>query len=203
MHAPQIDAAMVLCARAGGKRTGFGRLFCLYYRCCMRVKSEPRITLIYVMGCDWVLVGWWVAGGGGLCVLVGVRPRSAPGPHPNPLPAERERGLLVAIWRDCCIKRGGGLVGMPPRRPEPSPQPSPVQRERGNVCGRWGVQVGTRRVDFFVEEVVLVELKAVSELDDVHLVQVRNYLEVFGLEVGLLSNFGCRSLEFKRLRNGV
>ena len=64
-----------------------------------------------------------------------------------------------------------------------------------------GVQVGTRRVDFLVEGVVLVELKAVSELDDLHLVQVRNYLEVFGLDVGLLLNFGRRSLEFKRLRN--
>ena len=66
-----------------------------------------------------------------------------------------------------------------------------------------GVQVGTRRVDFFVEGVVLVELKAVSRLDDLHLVQLRNYLQVFGLEVGLLLNFGARSLEFKRLRNVV
>ena len=64
-----------------------------------------------------------------------------------------------------------------------------------------GVQVGTRRVDFFVEEVVLVELKAVSELDLLHVVQVRNYLEVFGLDVGLLLNFGSRSLEIKRLGN--
>ena len=63
-----------------------------------------------------------------------------------------------------------------------------------------GEQVGTRRVDFFVEGVVLVELKAVSMLDDLHLVQLRNYLQVFGLEVGLLLNFGARSLEFKRLR---
>ena len=62
-------------------------------------------------------------------------------------------------------------------------------------------QVGTRRVDFFVEEVVLVALKAVSVLDDLHVVQVRNYLEVFGLEVGLLLNFGSRSLEVKRLGN--
>ena len=51
--------------------------------------------------------------------------------------------------------------------------------------------MGTRRVDFFVEEVVLVELKAVSRLDNSHLVQGRNYLEVFGLEVGLLVNFGA------------
>ena len=65
-----------------------------------------------------------------------------------------------------------------------------------------GVQVGTRRVDFFVEGVVLVELKAVSvPLDRLHVVQVRNYLEVFGLDVGLLLNFGRESLEVKRLRN--
>ena len=64
-----------------------------------------------------------------------------------------------------------------------------------------GVQVGTRRVDFFVAEVVLLELKAVSALDNVHLVQLRNYLQVFRLEVGLLLNFGARSLEYKRLTN--
>ncbi len=65
-----------------------------------------------------------------------------------------------------------------------------------------GVQVGTRRVDFFVEGVVLVELKALSApLDRLHVVQVRNYLEVFGLDVGLLLNFGRESLEVKRLRN--
>ena len=54
------------------------------------------------------------------------------------------------------------------------------------------VQVGTRRVDFFVEEVVVVELKAVSALDDSHLAQSINYLEVFGLEVGLMVNFGSK-----------
>ena len=61
--------------------------------------------------------------------------------------------------------------------------------------------VGTRRVDFFVENVVLVELKAVIKLEDVHLAQAINYLEAFNLEVGLLINFGARSLEFKRLLN--
>ena len=62
-----------------------------------------------------------------------------------------------------------------------------------------GEQVGTRRVDFFVEEVVLVELKAVSRLDNSHLAQGLNYLEAFRLEVGLLVNFGSTRLEFKRL----
>ena len=63
------------------------------------------------------------------------------------------------------------------------------------------VQVGTRRVDFFVEEIVLVELKAISSLENVHLAQGLNYLEAFGLEVGLLLNFGGTRLEFKRLTN--
>jgi GxxExxY protein len=64
-----------------------------------------------------------------------------------------------------------------------------------------GVDVGTRRVDFLVESVVLVELKAVSALDNVHLAQGINYLEAFNLEVGLLLNFGSTKLEFRRLIN--
>ena len=62
-----------------------------------------------------------------------------------------------------------------------------------------GVQVETRRVDFFVEGVVLVELKAVSGLDDLHLAQLWNCLQAFGLEVGLLLNFGATKTGFKRL----
>jgi GxxExxY protein len=63
------------------------------------------------------------------------------------------------------------------------------------------VQIGTRRVDFFVEETVSVEIKAVSHMDDTNLAQGLNYLEVYNLEVGLLINFGERSLKFKRLLN--
>jgi GxxExxY protein len=63
------------------------------------------------------------------------------------------------------------------------------------------VQIGTRRVDFFVEEKVSVEIKAVAHLDDNNLAQGLNYLEVYNLEVGLLINFGERSLKFKRLLN--
>ena len=63
------------------------------------------------------------------------------------------------------------------------------------------IQIGTRRVDFLVEGVVSVELKAVIQLDDVHLAQAINYLEAYDLEVGLLINFGARSLEFKRITN--
>lgn len=58
--------------------------------------------------------------------------------------------------------------------------------------------IGTRRVDFLVEEKILVEIKALSKLDDIHLNQALNYLEAFKLEIGLLINFGARSLEFKR-----
>ncbi len=61
--------------------------------------------------------------------------------------------------------------------------------------------VGKRRVDFLVEEKIIVELKAISELNDQHLAQALNYLETHNLEVGLLINFGSRSLQFKRLIN--
>lgn len=62
-------------------------------------------------------------------------------------------------------------------------------------------KIGLRIVDFFVEGNIMVELKAVSELTDVHLAQGLNYLEASGSEVGLLINFGARSLQFKRLHN--
>ena len=61
--------------------------------------------------------------------------------------------------------------------------------------------IGTRRVDFLIEGVVSVELKAIIQLEDVHLAQAINYLEAYDLEVGLLINFGARSLEFKRVTN--
>ena len=59
--------------------------------------------------------------------------------------------------------------------------------------------IGTRRADFVVEGKVLVELKAIIELEDVHLAQILNYLKAYKLEVGLLINFGSKSLTFKRL----
>ena len=61
--------------------------------------------------------------------------------------------------------------------------------------------IGTRRVDFFVEEIVMVELKAIIKLEDVHLAQAMNYLEAYNMEIGLLINFGSKSLEFKRVHN--
>jgi GxxExxY protein len=62
------------------------------------------------------------------------------------------------------------------------------------------VEIGRRRVDFLVEGLILIELKAISALEDVHLAQGLNYLTAYKLDKGLLLNFGARSLEVKRLR---
>ncbi len=62
-------------------------------------------------------------------------------------------------------------------------------------------QIGTRRVDFFVENCVMVELKALEKIEDVHKAQGINYLEAYNIADGLLINFGGLSLEFKRLYN--
>ncbi|MBN8584062.1 MAG: GxxExxY protein [Ignavibacteria bacterium] len=64
-----------------------------------------------------------------------------------------------------------------------------------------GHQVGTRRSDFFVEEKIMVEIKAKSNLDDENLNQAMNYLEAYNMEIGLLINFGSKSLQFKRVHN--
>ncbi len=63
--------------------------------------------------------------------------------------------------------------------------------------------IGTRRVDFFVEGKVMLELKALIHLEDVHLAQAINYLEAYGLGIGLLVNFGAKSLEFKRVMKPI
>jgi len=62
-----------------------------------------------------------------------------------------------------------------------------------------GIKVGTRRVDFLVKGKVMVELKALIKLEDVHLAQGLNYLTAYNLDIGLLINFGAKSLEVKRL----
>jgi len=64
-----------------------------------------------------------------------------------------------------------------------------------------GINIGTRRVDFFVEENIMVELKALTKLEDVHLAQAMNYCQAYKLPIGLLINFGAKSLEFKRVYN--
>ena len=61
--------------------------------------------------------------------------------------------------------------------------------------------IGTRRVDFLVENKISVELKAVVKLEDVHIAQAINYLEAYNLEIGLLLNFGSKRLEFHRFTN--
>ena len=63
------------------------------------------------------------------------------------------------------------------------------------------IEIGKRRVDFLVEHKVVVEIKAQSELTDTHLAQALNYLEALNLEIGLLINFGSKSLEIRRLIN--
>jgi len=60
-------------------------------------------------------------------------------------------------------------------------------------------EIGTRRADFIVESKILVELKAVTQIEGVHLAQILNYLKVYHYEVGLLINFGTKSLTFKRV----
>lgn len=64
-----------------------------------------------------------------------------------------------------------------------------------------GEEIGTRRVDFLVANEVVVELKALVALEDVHLAQGLNYLVAYKLDKGLLINFGAKSLEVKRLRH--
>ncbi|MBN2275065.1 MAG: GxxExxY protein [Bacteroidales bacterium] len=64
-----------------------------------------------------------------------------------------------------------------------------------------GIDIGTRRVDFFVEDQIMVELKALIRLEDIHLAQAMNYCEAYYLPIGLLLNFGGKSLEFKRVYN--
>ena len=61
--------------------------------------------------------------------------------------------------------------------------------------------IGSRRVDFMVADEIIVELKAIIQLEDVHLAQGLNYLVVYKMDKGLLINFGAKSLEVKRLRH--
>jgi GxxExxY protein len=64
-----------------------------------------------------------------------------------------------------------------------------------------GQDIGTRRVDFFVEEQVMVEIKAIEQLLPVHKTQAINYCEAYNISDGLLINFGAMSLYFKRVYN--
>ena len=64
-----------------------------------------------------------------------------------------------------------------------------------------GIKVGTRRADFVVENQVVVELKAIINLEDVHLAQAKNYVVAYNFAIGLLINFGATSLQFKKVYN--
>lgn len=75
------------------------------------------------------------------------------------------------------------------------------EREKEMEIFYRGKNIGTRRVDFFVEGAIMVELKAQIKLEDVHLAQAMNYLEAYNMKIGLLINFGAKSLEFKRVHN--
>ena len=73
------------------------------------------------------------------------------------------------------------------------------EREKEQDIYYEGILVGTRRADFIVEAQIVVELKAITELEEVHLAQAKNYVRAYQLPVGLLINFGAKSLQFKKV----
>ncbi len=74
-------------------------------------------------------------------------------------------------------------------------------REQEHSIFYEGVNVGTRRADFVVADKVVVEIKAVVRLEDVHLAQAKNYTVAYDFPLGLLINFGSKSLEYKLMFN--
>ena len=74
-------------------------------------------------------------------------------------------------------------------------------REQEHTIYYEGVDVGTRRADFVVANQVIVELKALINLEDVHLAQAKNYVVAYNKPIGLLINFGAKSLQFKKVFN--
>ncbi|HSO85371.1 MAG TPA: GxxExxY protein [Draconibacterium sp.] len=74
-------------------------------------------------------------------------------------------------------------------------------REIEQIIYYEGIEVGTRRADFVVEEQAIVELKDLINLEDVHLAQTKNYVIAYDFPVGLLINFGATSLQFKKIFN--
>ncbi len=75
------------------------------------------------------------------------------------------------------------------------------EREKDQKIFYDGVEVGTRRADFIVEDSVVVELKAIINLEDIHLAQAKNYTVAYNFPVGLLINFGALSLQYKKVFN--
>ena len=74
-------------------------------------------------------------------------------------------------------------------------------REQEHTIYYDGIEVGTRRADFVIEDSVIVELKALVNLEDVHLAQAKNYVVAYDKPIGLLINFGGKSLQFKKVFN--
>ncbi len=74
-------------------------------------------------------------------------------------------------------------------------------REKDQVIYYDGEEVGSRRADFLVEGNIMVELKALINLEDVHLAQAKNYLVAYDIPTGLLLNFGANSLQYKKVFN--
>ncbi len=74
-------------------------------------------------------------------------------------------------------------------------------REQEHAIYYEDIEVGTRRADFVVEDLVIVELKALINLEDVHLEQAKNYVVAYDKPIGLLINFGGKSLQFKKIYN--
>lgn len=75
------------------------------------------------------------------------------------------------------------------------------EREKEQAIFYEGMNVGTRRADFVIENQVIVELKALVNLEDVHLAQAKNYVVSYDFPIGLLINFGASSLQFKKIFN--
>lgn len=75
------------------------------------------------------------------------------------------------------------------------------EREQSHTIFYDGIDVGTRRADFIIENSVVVELKALINLEDVHLAQAKNYVVAYDKPIGLLINFGSTSLQFKKVYN--
>lgn len=74
-------------------------------------------------------------------------------------------------------------------------------REKGHTIYYEGIEVGTRRADFVIEERISVEIKALINLEDVHLAQAKNYTVAYDFPLGLLINFGSQSLQYKLIFN--
>ncbi|WP_286744885.1 GxxExxY protein [Roseivirga sp. UBA1976] len=75
------------------------------------------------------------------------------------------------------------------------------EREQEHTIYYDGIEVGSRRADFVIENLVVVELKALINLEDVHLAQAKNYVVAYDKPIGLLINFGAKSLQFKKVYN--